>query len=1030
MKKSAMTVLLAGTTLLASAKEMVFNGDFEDGTKGWTVIGLKDTTDEETSVTGKKSLRIDLPSPHWNRVYQKIAITPDTDYIVSYNLKLKDVHGNGKRNSGVYIALSGKDGKEVSYGTARWTFATGTAEWTKHQFQFNSKMLGNPEQLTLQLMMSMDCSGTAWFDSVSIQPVEKSATSYHMRLYPLCFQKNQGAFCENLPAVLQLMPTGKGKSPDEKAEMELILPDFLELVGVCEGGPIIRAGKITQIPCKVVSRKVQIGKRDFTCHKISFDLNFSKWLWHGGTWYKHFIVMRPSPGSAGKEGVIKMSFQLGMEKQPETSFRIRILPSAEVKNSCRMFQLALCRSITGYLPFPEAAEAASSFWNKLTSERFMLSGSKNEYNMLCPNYTVMVSVFGNDFATAFNSADLKNLQKKLPQDITESGKPHRRAFLSTHAKVDDPDKFYETYLRKTLRDLARVYPGFKILWWDFEPGPHGYDEAGRKRFARQQNLNNIPSIEDIRNKYPEQWFQYMVRLHAEFIAKTSRIIREELPEVKIYLVSDPLQMTNPHVALWCGVDVSLSDKDIDLHMHMPYYSGSKYFDDVAYNIRTLKKPFFPLVDPAERQESFFRRYAPEKIEQNIVATAALGGKGFGFWPDDMLDGTYYPAIASGFEKVALGEHFYFKGKRCDEDFQILPRNVNSRKLPNGKHVNFPDFSKDIRFTAHRLFDETLLTIFNYNESQSILAEISGKNIKNFLVEIPAVGCIAVNTKTPPPQKELRKMLTDFKSDNPLFSDVSKGEKRLFWDADGSGRTLLVMQNEWITAGIDPFETCEIISLKTNRGNELFQEGFAGRIMLHDPLQKKLRFKVNKCGIKKSRPFVIASADIESYEGANPVQNPLYGMKIEKHLELDERKVIISVKLSNPTDHEMPLAFRLNNFPYPGRHLKTKGIALQSGASQFPSHSANDILLLRQNKKISFMPQLSSQIWNGDTVYLKANADHSTESIAFIPLSEYAGIYSWTQKGTLRKTVELLPGEQILKPGQTISYRYAILPEVK
>ena len=89
--------------------------------------------------------------------------------------------------------------------------------------------------------------------------------------------------------------------------------------------------------------------------------------------------------------------------------------------------------------------------------------------MLCPNYTVMVSVFGNDFATAFNSADLKNLQKKLPQDITESWKPHRRAFLSTHAKVDDPDKFYETYLRKTLRDLARVYPGFKILWWDFEP---------------------------------------------------------------------------------------------------------------------------------------------------------------------------------------------------------------------------------------------------------------------------------------------------------------------------------------------------------------------------------------------------------------------------------------------------------------------------------------------------------------------------------------------------------------------------------
>ena len=97
----------------------------------------------------------------------------------------------------------------------------------------------------------------------------------------------------------------------------------------------------------------------------------------------------------------------------------------------------------------------------------------------------------------------------------------------------------------------------------------------------------------------------MVKLHAELIAKNVKIIREELPGVKIWFCSDNLHAEAPHVARWCGIDVSLSDAIIDYHMHMPYYAGARFFDDTAYNIENLKKPYFPLIDPAERIQSFF-----------------------------------------------------------------------------------------------------------------------------------------------------------------------------------------------------------------------------------------------------------------------------------------------------------------------------------------------------------------------------------------------------------------------------------------
>ena len=122
------------------------------------------------------------------------------------------------------------------------------------------------------------------------------------------------------------------------------------------------------------------------------------------------------------------------------------------------------------------------------------------------------------------------------------------------------------------------------------------DEAGRARFVKKMNLPSVPSIAEITRKYKQQWLDYMIRLHAEYIAKVAKIFREEAPGTEFWLCSDNLHdpgTGRERVAAWCAVDVALSDSVVDLHLHMPYYTGTKYYDDVKYNIESLKKPFSP-----------------------------------------------------------------------------------------------------------------------------------------------------------------------------------------------------------------------------------------------------------------------------------------------------------------------------------------------------------------------------------------------------------------------------------------------------
>ena len=237
------------------------------------------------------------------------------------------------------------------------------------------------------------------------------------------------------------------------------------------------------------------------------------------------------------------------------------------------------------------------------------------------------------------------------------------------------------------KEILHLFPETKNVVWDFEPHPYGLDLKGRERFAKAMKLPFTPSIEQITSQYRTMWFNYMVKLHTQYINRFVKTFKASAPNINFNLCSDSLYAGENTISAWCGVDVRLSDSVVDGHMHMPYYTGKKFFDDCQFNIKNLKKPFFPLIDPAEALYSFYKQYDTNKIKQNIIAIAALGGKGIGFGQSDAFSANYTKAIAQAYDIIYDVENFYHKSKRCDELFKFTPVNAISKTIiKNNKKI--------------------------------------------------------------------------------------------------------------------------------------------------------------------------------------------------------------------------------------------------------------------------------------------------------------------------------------------------------
>lgn len=841
---------------------------------------------------------------------------------------------------------------------------------------------------------------------------KKEEPSYRIELFPANFEGGNVSFCENLPGLLEIVSSGKGDYSGKTARMYLDLPEFITLTGVCEKYTLIRDGKPQRIPGEVREEKIHRDGQPYTRYEITFNREFLTWI--NASWYRHIIFLEQEAGSAGKQGNIFFSFLIGDEKQPEQSVTVRILDSVRLpERPCEKFSLWLDGSVTVDSPFPNSGAKSLDFWRSLAQHRFRNARRYRDRFIEYPGFVSMVTANGTNFLSNqdYDPQLPKDFYERMPKDVMENGKINPRRYSCVWALVDDQEGLYDRYLRTTLRKLKKIYPDIQHLWWDFEPFVCGYDEGGRARFAEKTGLKEVPTIEEIRKNHSGEYFQYMVELHAELIAKNARILREELPGVKFWLCSDNLHAAEPHVARWCGIDVSLSDEVVDYHMHMPYYTGSRYFDDTAYNVEKLKKPYFPLIDPAERIQSFYRQYSAPKIQQNILATAALGGIGIGFYPDDLLPGEYCHAIAEGFSKVSEAEDYYFDGDRCDKEFTVHAKNATVKELPGGSVITFPDFSRTIRYTAHRKDGKYLITVFNYNSKDDLIAEVSGPGFGPVLVKIPPDGVEFAGTDFIPEQAPLQAETAGFAGGgSDIFRDVRQDRAGAVWSTDQQGRPLLVISDGILSAGVDALGSFEAVSLTSSANADLLAKGFAGRISFADRLQPPLSFRHAGHGITADGcPFVEAEAEVAPYEGANPEPNPLYRLKIKRRFEIRDGKLVILHNFANPTDHDMPLNVRLGNFPRPGQRFQAAHLLL---AGKYDELHTEDLWIRKPE-------------WTNVPFGLIAEKDKLREGIRFEPDAKFDGLYSWSLVGTSPgKTAEFLI-VTVLPAGQSVEYRYTM-----
>lgn len=1036
------SMLIFGAAFFLSASELVQNGSFSNGLEHWqvpkegsdpyTASELDKTVSADSGSSSVKLIRNDAQGVAWRPyvIQRNIRLKPDTQYEISCYIRGRNIAVQPK--SGAYIAVT-VGNKTLHYGSkGLWKYDTGTFDWTEVRHRFNSRYFGGTDAIVA--LGIRDSTGTAWFDSISLKEVgkEPAKVSFQADLFPFNFLKEAPfGICENLPGTLNLRGKGNGKYTGKNAVMTLDIPKYLTLEGVSETHAALRNGKRDLIAQNVTESPVKRNGEDYRRYRIAFEKQFN--VWFGQSWYTQRLFLNAAAGSAGKKSPIYWTLKIGEEEQPEQSGMIEVLPPVKTGfRPCGRFGFMISQSGAVHSPFPELGRKMTAFWHTLVKQPLKLNSINEKPD---PAYRNGIMLGGNYIMFPYQDSRkaLEQYRKKAPADMDSEGK--HTHYTANWYQLDDPEKLFETYLRNSIREWRRTNPEVKVAIWDFEPHARGMDEAGRARFAKKMNLPSVPSIAEITRKYKQQWLDYMIRLHAEYIAKVAKIFREEAPGTEFWLCSDNLHdpgTGRERVAAWCAVDAALSDSAIDLHMHMPYYTGTKYFDDVKYSIESLKKPFFPLNDPAETSLSFFRQYTPEKLKQNIIATAALGGAGFGLWPNDTFSGHYFHCIASAYELISGCEDFYADGKRVESQFAFTPENTISKEVTSGNGgklmLHYPDFSRKLRCLAHEKDGRFVFTLFNYDEKEPVILKVAGRGMK-FLVKIPSNGVEVVHSYKLPEQEPLTAEIRSMQAKNTagdLFREVKSREASIVWGASAKGSPVLRISNGKLNAEMDALGTCELIALSDAGGRELLSGGHIGKLMLYDAKQPKIQFMLKDMKVNGRNPVVVSTATVPAYEGANPEQNPLMDLRIARSFELDGNTILVRFRFSNPTSHMMNFGFRVNNYPQPGLRFGKKNLTISLGTEKVTQNSGLDNLFLRKNVKIGFLPHGKSRLWDGGPVVISAQDKVLKDSMAFFPGPGFEGVYCWNANSkTPMMTVEFLSGGVSLAPGAEREFHYRI-----
>lgn len=149
------------------AENLIKNGDFAQGLKFWNVSNKEiQISATVTAPDGKKAVCL----PNNSTIAQSVKLEPDTDYELTYMIKGENIVPTKRTNSGGCMVMNSGKVWDRSTPAPRNARMTGTFDWKKHTYRFNSSKFKNQP---LSILPSINAKGKCYFADLKLVKAAK-----------------------------------------------------------------------------------------------------------------------------------------------------------------------------------------------------------------------------------------------------------------------------------------------------------------------------------------------------------------------------------------------------------------------------------------------------------------------------------------------------------------------------------------------------------------------------------------------------------------------------------------------------------------------------------------------------------------------------------------------------------------------------------------------------------------------------------------------------------------------------------------
>jgi len=676
-----------------------------------------------------------------------------------------------------------------------------------------------------------------------------------------------------------------------------------------------------------------------------------------------------------------------------------------------------------------------------------------------------------------NGEGWEKVKDKIEACVRENGKTDKDRICPQYF-LSDPD--FRIYIKKFLlsklqrKGLKNGEPvSFDIEPW--EPMEWCFCERCRKDFAAYCKLGKTAEISEIKSKYQKEWRDFRCLNTSEVLKMHCDVVRENYPASKIIDYDYVVNFNCPDFRdayYRVAKDPQLNEKYFDAHLSSYYhYTDKNAFDMIDINARNLKKDYWVLgaIDRSGTYLSGKEVISPAQARMLILASAASGAKGAGFYPGLHIDGKFFVAIDKAMSEIAVLEKFFMEGKRIDSELKVQPLPYFSKKVQVGDReieIVRPNWKDRFGYRVHSLDGKKLLSIFNYSPDKKAFVKVSaempagkytvmdpvankriiqetGKEFWDasgisggFIFGTPAHDVrflmiqpfnekdtlIPVSENPADIKKEFDKIRKDFSKSVNLMESVKSDKLSIgYGDIRKDGRLQIMFSSPSQKLWVDP-ECGGILSEWNADGKSICKSGLDIQNNLKSMCWDFFWQPRNLKDSISSLPVVVEKSEIKNGVASVRLKNELKSASIEifKTYEINatENGFTLKYNIKNKGDKNFSFSFWSHNFPKLASEKLNENMAvllpLRDGIREITKNSGSFVFAQNENDHPGFSDKSINGLLAGNRIGVWS-ATEKYGIIAEVDKSQLMTAYLWwdTQPAVewMYKEVSLSPGAE-------------------